>query len=107
MSRVFTLIAENIAVIIGFALYGIVVYYMIAKALRRYAKKKSAHGRYQGSSDPIPGEEETQISSLDIHFLNFLDHDAEKTLKKKKSRRDFSSEIPTANPYANKNFQKE
>ena len=40
MSHILTLIAENIFVIIGFALYGALVYYMFTRVLNRHFGKK-------------------------------------------------------------------
>lgn len=40
MSHILTLITENIFVIIGFALYGALVYYMFTRVLNRHFGKK-------------------------------------------------------------------
>lgn len=49
MAHLLTLIAENIFVVIAFALYGVLVYYMVSKALqKRYGKK---HGKKNSKSD--------------------------------------------------------
>ena len=76
MNRLFSLIAENIAVVLGFAIYGALVYYMVAKVISRYSGKNAGSWRRR------------------FDFLH-----QEKALRQTGSRRDFSKNITTANSY--------
>jgi flavorubredoxin len=101
MTHIMTLIAENIFVIIGFASYGALVYYMVAKVISRYSGKKSANhtGTVADGSCGSGNKKGSVATSLDRYFLVFFDHDAEKALRQTESRRDFSKNITTANSY--------
>ena len=102
MNRLFSLIAENIAVVLGFAIYGALVYYMVAKVISRYSGKKSASHTgtvAAGSCGSGKNKKGSVATSLDRYFLVFFDHDAEKALRQTESRRDFSKNITTANSY--------
>lgn len=101
MNRLFSLITENIAVVLGFAIYGALVYYMVAKVISRYSGKKSAShtGTVADGSCGSGNKKGSVATSLDRYFLVFFDHDAEKALRQTGSRRDFSKNITTANSY--------
>ena len=101
MNRLFSLIAENIAVVLGFAIYGALVYYMVAKVISRYSEKQSAShtGTVADGSCGSGNNKGSVATSLDRYFLVFFDHDAEKALRQTESRRDFSKNITTANSY--------
>ena len=50
MSHILTLIAENIFVIIGFALYGALVYYMFTRVLNKLSDRKRTKSNAKGTA---------------------------------------------------------
>ena len=72
MSGFFTMIAENILVIIGFALYGVLVYYMVAKAIRRYTGGKPRRGskKSPGRNKSISEQDSTEANVFFTMFRN-------------------------------------
>jgi hypothetical protein len=105
MSGFFTLIAENILVIIGFAIYGVLVYYMVAKAIRRYTGGKSRRG-----SEKMPGRNKSiseQDSTEANVFFTMFRNSPEKSEEEDLSRKDFSRDIPTANSYRHRRSQQD
>ena len=90
MSGFFTLLAENVIVILGFAIYGILVYYMVAKTIRRNSGKKP-----RGSSGKKMGL-----------FTMFRNNPREPE-DEEHSRKDFSRDLPTANSYRHRKSQQD
>lgn len=105
MSGFFTLIAENILVIIGFALYGVLVYYMVAEAIRRYTGRKPRRG-----SEKKPGRSKSineQDSSEANVFFTMFRNQSEQSEEEDPSRKDFSKDLPTANSYRHRKSQQD
>lgn len=105
MSGFFTLLAENVIVILGFAIYGILVYYMIAKAIRRYSGKKSrgSSGKHPGRNKAINDQNSTEA---DVFFTMFRNN-PEESEDKEHSRKEFSRDLPTANSYRHRKSQQD
>ena len=99
MGRLVTLIAENIAAVIGFALYGGLLYYIVAGTLRRYTGKKSrrspSSSKWGGRNKPIQ-EQDSPEAAL---FFSMFHKNTENPEQENQSRKDFSKDIPTANSY--------
>ena len=105
MSGFLKLLAENIFVVIGFAIYGLLVYYMVAKAIRRYTGTKS--GR---SSKKKPGKNKSisdQDNSESSVFFTMFNKDREEPEEETPHRKDFSRDLPTANSHRHKKSQEE
>lgn len=97
MNRLFTLITENIFIVMGFAIYGVLVYYMIAKVLHRYTGRKSQrHAAKSAANASNPASDKSGFS-FNKKTAN-ADNDAS-------SRKDFAKNIPTANSYIHKKSQ--
>ncbi len=105
MNRFFTLLAENILVVIGFAIYGVLVYYMVARAIRRYSGKKTRPGseKLSGRSKPINEQDSAEASA----FFTMFKNKTEESEEENPYRRDFSSDISTANSYLHKKSREE
>jgi hypothetical protein len=105
MSGFFTMIAENILIIIGFALYGVLVYYMVAKAIRRYTGGKPRRGskKSPGRNKSISEQDSTEANVFFTMFRNPPEKSEEEDL----SRKDFSRDIPTANSYRHRKSQQD
>ena len=105
MSVFFTLIAENILVIIGFAIYGVLVYYMVARAIRRYTGRKPGRGseKRPGRNKAIVDQDSTESN---VFFTMFRNTPAESE-EEDQSRKDFSRDIPTANSYRHRKSQQD
>lgn len=105
MSRFFTVLAENIFVVIGFAIYGLLVYYMVAKAIRRYTGTKSGH-----SSKKKPGKNKSisdQDTSESSVFFTMFNKNREEPEKEDLHRKDFSRDLPTANSRRHRESQED
>ena len=105
MSGFFTLLAENVIVILGFAIYGVLVYYMVARAIRRYSGKKSRRnsGEHPGRNKTISEQDSTEANVFFTMFRN----NPEESEDNKQSRKDFSRDIPTANSYRHRKSQQD
>lgn len=105
MNRFFTLLAENILVVIGFAIYGVLVYYMVARAIRRYTGKKSRpdSGKWPGRQKPISDQDSTEASA----FFTMFKKNTQAQEDEEPHRKDFSNDIPTANSYIHKQSREE
>lgn len=101
MSNLLSMIAENIVIVIGFALYGVLVYYMVSKALRKYSKKKPASGRTSAGN----GSGSTASSSEKGAFDGLFSQKKDETKEQTGSRKDFARNIPTANSHIHKDCQ--
>lgn len=105
MSSFFTLVAENIIVILGFALYGVLVYYMVAKAIRRYTGRNSSRGsRKQPGRNKSISDQDSSESSL---FFTMFRKKEEESEEVDLARKNFSKDIPTANSYRHRKSQEE
>lgn len=109
MPKIFTLIMENIFVLIGFAIYGILLYYMVAKVIRRYSGKKT-RGRNIRSvygldkRDTIKDLEKTSEGTA---FFTMFNKSSENDKEEPRARNNFSKNIPTANSYTHRKSQQD
>ena len=105
MSGFFTLLAENVIVILGFAIYGILVYYMVAKTIRRNSGKKprGSSGKKMGRNKTINDQDSTEA---DVFFTTFRNNPREPE-DEEHSRKDFSRDLPTANSYRHRKSQQD
>ena len=105
MSGFFTLLAENVIVILGFAIYGILVYYMVAKTIRRNSGKKprGSSGKKMGRNKTINDQDSTEA---DVFFTMFRNNPREPE-DEEHSRKDFSRDLPTANSYRHRKSQQD
>ena len=105
MDRFFTLLAENILVVIGFAIYGLLVYYMVARTIRRYTGKKNHpnSGKWSGHSKSISDQDSTESST----FFTMFNKSAEAEEDEDPHRKDFSKDITTANSYVHQKSREE
>jgi hypothetical protein len=105
MSSFFTLVTENILVVLGFALYGVLVYYMVAKVIRRYSGKKTGRGseKKSGRGKAISDQDSTEANVFFTMFRNKQEESEEED----HSRKDFSRDIPTANSYRHRKSQQD
>ena len=99
MGRIITIIAENIFVVLGFALDGAIVYYMIARALRRYVGRKSSRRRSsQSRRHSIMTKERSKIypeSGIEGLFTSLFSRiDPDGPDKEPPVRRNFSKSFP-------------
>ena len=108
MTRIVTIITENIFVVLGFALYCGLVYYMIARAIRRYTGRKST-GRRAGNKqmNSSASKEWSRIypeSGIDNLFVSlFTNKDPDESESQPGARRDFSKSFQAANTFTDNN----
>ena len=97
MSGFFTLLAENVIVILGFAIYGILVYYMVAKTIRRNSGKKprGSSGKKMGRNKTINDQDSTEADVFFTMFRNIPGNRKMKNIPERIFPETFPRPIPT------------